>query len=120
MIASLSLTGIIHSNASRALDDPAGPLQPQELEKTDMPAKARHHKHPSPRPRLDVDRPKAPPPAALLYSRAETAAVLNRSIASVIRMEASGLLEVIKFSESPHARAYHRIEQVKALAGGDA
>jgi hypothetical protein len=57
-----------------------------------------------------------PPAAALLYSRAETAALLRRSVASIIRMEQSGLLDVIKFGHGEHARAYHRADDVIALA----
>jgi hypothetical protein len=69
------------------------------------------------RPRLD-ERAGPAVPLPLLFSRAETARLLSRSIASVIRMEQAGLLEVVKFSESPHARAYYRADQVRALADG--
>ncbi len=57
----------------------------------------------------------------LLYSRAQTAHALGGiSIATVMRMEARGLLDKIRLAGSPKGAVFHRVEQVHALArGGD-
>jgi hypothetical protein len=58
----------------------------------------------------------APSPAPLRLSRAEVARLLSRNVASIIRMEAIGLLHVVKFSDALMPRAYYRADQVEALA----
>jgi hypothetical protein len=59
-----------------------------------------------------------PRPGALLYARATTASLLNVSIATVLRMEKRGLLEVVVLNaDTPrNAKKFHHAHQVEALA----
>jgi hypothetical protein len=53
-----------------------------------------------------------------LYPRAFTVKRLNTSIASVLRLEKSRRLDVIRLNP-PKGAVYHRAEQVEALARGE-
>jgi hypothetical protein len=52
----------------------------------------------------------------LLYTRIQTAKVLNCSLATVIRLENAGLLDKVKLAGSRNGKVYHRASQVHALA----
>ena len=61
------------------------------------------------------------PVERLLYSRVQTAHALGGiSIATVQRMEARGLLDKVRLAGSPNGAVFHRAEQVRKLAEGDA
>jgi hypothetical protein len=55
----------------------------------------------------------------LLQLRADTAAMFNCSIMTVIRWERAGRLKAIRPSGSPAGRVYHSVEQAQKLARGD-
>jgi hypothetical protein len=60
-------------------------------------------------------------PAQLLYSREQAAAILGGiSVASVMRLEAEGVLTAIKLSRKPTAMTFYKVAQVHALAGEEA
>jgi hypothetical protein len=53
----------------------------------------------------------------LLYTREQSAHVLGGvSIATIRRLEAEGLLSLIRLSRSPTAQVFHRADQVHNLA----
>ncbi|MFZ2081143.1 MAG: hypothetical protein WAV38_31750 [Xanthobacteraceae bacterium] len=58
----------------------------------------------------------------LLYSREQTARALGGiSVATILRMEARGLLDQVRVAGSPKGKGavFHRVEQVRALARGE-
>jgi hypothetical protein len=54
-------------------------------------------------------------PPSLLYTRAQSAARLNCSTASIVRMEARGQIDIVRFCKN--GTVYHRREQIDRLAG---
>jgi len=52
----------------------------------------------------------------LLYTRIQTAKVLNCSVATVQRMENSGKIDKVKLAGSPNGKVFHRASQVRELA----
>jgi hypothetical protein len=62
----------------------------------------------------------APAPGALLFSRRQAAAKLAVSTRTVVRLEAAGKLQPVKLSAGVAARTYYPVDQVQALARGDA
>jgi hypothetical protein len=57
----------------------------------------------------------------LLYERERSAIILACSLATVMRLEAKGLLDRVRLDPSnPNSKVRHRVEQVHALAAGKA
>jgi hypothetical protein len=52
----------------------------------------------------------------LLYPRAEVARLFGISVASVIRLEATGVLSPIKLGNRPSSMTFYRAADVRALA----
>jgi hypothetical protein len=60
-------------------------------------------------------------PAPLLYDRSQTAALLNCSVATLLRLEKARLLTAHKlFPNSPTGKTFYAATQVHALAGSEA
>jgi hypothetical protein len=71
--------------------------------------------------RVKVKHPPELEQGALLYTRQQTARLLNCSIMTVMRLEQRGALKPIKLSPGPMSKTYHRAKDVHALVeqGGD-
>jgi hypothetical protein len=54
-----------------------------------------------------------------LYSRAQTARLLNVSTATLVRLEGKGLLHAVKLGGSPLGGTYYAASEIKQLIGGD-
>ena len=68
-----------------------------------------------------IGKPRDVRPAPLLYDRSQTSALLNCSVATLLRLEAAGRLQAIKlFPNSPTGKTFYAAPQVHALAGGEA
>jgi hypothetical protein len=81
--------------------------KPTKLEATEL-------KHRGDRPKKVI---RAPDPQSLLYTRQQTARLLNVSVATLIRMENSGRLTALKLDpDCDNALVYHRAAEVRALA----